>query len=42
MIKYFGFMFEIWNKTTLLKKKKKSFLLTISSKSDQTRSFLRI
>ena len=41
MIKYFGFMFEIWNKTTLLKKKK-SFLLTISSKSDQTRSFLRI
>ena len=23
MIKYFGFMFEIWNKTTLLKKKKK-------------------
>ena len=25
MIKYFGFMFEIWNKTTLLKKKKKKF-----------------
>ena len=36
MIKYFGFMFEIWNKTTLLKKKKFS-INNFFSKSDQIR-----